>query len=31
VAVSEVVLGVGDRLEVGDTVIIVEVAGGASD
>ena len=31
VAVTEVVLGVGDRLEVGDTVIIVEVAGGASD
>ena len=31
VAVTEVVLGVGDRLEVGDTSIIVEVAGGASD
>jgi hypothetical protein len=31
VAVTEVVLGVGDRLEVGDTVIIVEVAAGASD
>jgi pSer/pThr/pTyr-binding forkhead associated (FHA) protein len=31
VAVSEVVLGVGDRLEVGDTAIIVEVATGASD
>ncbi|MEA2611197.1 MAG: Inner rane component of cytoplasmic domain, partial [Chloroflexota bacterium] len=27
VRVSEVVLGVGDRLEVGDTSIIVEVAG----
>ncbi|MEP6638480.1 MAG: DUF3662 and FHA domain-containing protein [Chloroflexota bacterium] len=27
VAVTEVVLGVGDRLEVGDTVIVVEVAG----
>jgi len=25
--VTEVVLGVGDRLEVGDTVIVVEVAG----
>ena len=31
VAVTEVVLGVGDRLEVGDTAIIVEVATGASD
>jgi hypothetical protein len=31
VAVTEVVLGVGDRLEIGDTSIIVEVAGGASD
>ncbi len=30
VAVTEVVLGVGDRLEVGDTVLVVEVAG-ASD
>ena len=28
-AVSEVVLGVGDRLEVGDTTIVVEVAGAA--
>lgn len=27
VAVTEVVLGVGDRLEVGDTVLVVEVAG----
>jgi len=31
VPVTEVVLGVGDRLEVGDTAIIVEVATGASD
>ena len=31
VAVTEVVLGVGDKLEVGDTSIIVEVASGASD
>ena len=31
VPVTEVVLGVGDRLEVGDTMIVVEVAGGASD
>ena len=29
VAVSEVVLGVGDRLEVGDTTLVVEVAGAA--
>ena len=29
VGVTEVVLGVGDRLEVGDTVLIVEVAGAA--
>jgi pSer/pThr/pTyr-binding forkhead associated (FHA) protein len=27
VPVTEVVLGVGDRLEVGDTAIVVEVAG----
>jgi len=27
VAVTEVVLGVGDRLEVGDTALVVEVAG----
>jgi pSer/pThr/pTyr-binding forkhead associated (FHA) protein len=31
VPVTEVVLGVGDRLEIGDTAIIVEVATGASD
>ncbi|MBA3234983.1 MAG: DUF3662 domain-containing protein [Chloroflexi bacterium] len=30
VGVTEVVLGAGDRLEVGDTVLIVEVAGAAS-
>lgn len=30
VSIAEVVLGVGDRLEVGDTVLIVEVAGAAS-
>jgi len=29
VAVTEVVLGVGDRLEVGDTALVVEVAGAA--
>jgi hypothetical protein len=29
VAVTEVVLGVGDRLEVGDTTLVVEVAGAA--
>jgi pSer/pThr/pTyr-binding forkhead associated (FHA) protein len=27
VAVGELVLGVGDRIELGDTIIIVEVAG----
>jgi hypothetical protein len=31
VAVTEVVLGVGDRLEVGTPRCIVEVATGASD
>ncbi len=30
VAVGELVLGIGDRIEVGDTIIIVEVAGDAS-
>jgi pSer/pThr/pTyr-binding forkhead associated (FHA) protein len=29
VTVSEVVLGVGDRLEMGDTTLVVEVAGAA--
>jgi FHA domain-containing protein len=30
VAVGELVLGIGDRIEVGDTIIVVEVAGDAS-
>jgi hypothetical protein len=30
VAVGELVLGIGDRIELGDTIIIVEVAGDAS-